>query len=58
MISEKMQPLLKNNSAIRMMFEEGKKMAAVYGQRMCMISAWETPAFRRRRRWSRPFRIF
>ena len=31
MISEKMQPLLKNNSAIRMMFEEGKKMAAVYG---------------------------
>ena len=31
MISEKMQPLLQNNSAIRMMFEEGKKMAAVYG---------------------------
>lgn len=32
MISEKMQPLLQNNSAIRMMFEEGKKMAAVYGE--------------------------
>lgn len=31
MISEKMQPLLQNNSAIRMMFEEGRKMAAVYG---------------------------
>lgn len=31
MISEKMAPLMKNNSAIRMMFEEGKKMAAVYG---------------------------
>lgn len=32
MISEKMQPLLRNNSAIRLMFEEGKKMAAVYGR--------------------------
>lgn len=31
MISEKMKPLMQNNSAIRMMFEEGKKMAAVYG---------------------------
>lgn len=31
MISEKMIPLMQNNSAIRMMFEEGKKMAAVYG---------------------------
>lgn len=32
MISEKMQPLLHNNSAIRAMFEEGNKMAAVYGR--------------------------
>lgn len=31
MISEKMMPLVQNNSAIRMMFEEGKKQAAVYG---------------------------
>lgn len=31
MISEKMIPLMQNNSAIRMMFEEGKKLAAVYG---------------------------
>ncbi|MGI6054544.1 MAG: pyridoxal phosphate-dependent aminotransferase [Clostridium sp.] len=31
MISKKMEPLMKNNSAIRMMFEEGKKMAALYG---------------------------
>lgn len=31
MISEKMKPLVNNNSAIRMMFEEGKKMAALYG---------------------------
>ena len=31
MISEKMKPLVNNNSAIRAMFEEGKKLAAVYG---------------------------
>ena len=31
LISEKMQPMIKNNSAIRAMFEEGKKMAAIYG---------------------------
>lgn len=32
MISEKMKPLVQNNSAIRAMFEEGKQMAAVYGR--------------------------
>lgn len=32
MISEKMLPLLKNNSAIRTMFEEGKRMSAVFGE--------------------------
>ena len=31
MISEKMKPLVNNNSAIRAMFEEGKKLAAIYG---------------------------
>lgn len=31
MIAEKMRPLVENNSAIRAMFEEGKKMAAQYG---------------------------
>lgn len=31
MVSEKMKPFMANNSAIRAMFEEGKKMAAVYG---------------------------
>ncbi len=31
LVSEKMRPLLENNSAIRAMFEEGKRMAAVYG---------------------------
>ncbi len=32
MISEKMKPLLHNNSAIRMMFEEGSRMKALYGE--------------------------
>ncbi|MDO5348556.1 MAG: pyridoxal phosphate-dependent aminotransferase [Lachnospiraceae bacterium] len=31
MISEKMKPLVQNNSAIRMMFEEGKRLASIYG---------------------------
>lgn len=31
MISEKMKPLVNNNSAIRAMFEEGKRLAAIYG---------------------------
>lgn len=32
MIAEKMRPLVENNSAIRAMFEEGKRMAAIYGR--------------------------
>ncbi len=32
MISDKMRPLVENNSAIRAMFEEGKKLAAQYGR--------------------------
>lgn len=32
MISKKMEGLVKNSSAIRAMFEEGKKMAALYGK--------------------------
>lgn len=31
MISEKMRPLVENNSVIRVMFEEGKRLAAIYG---------------------------
>lgn len=31
MVSEAMKPLIKNNSAIRAMFEEGKRMATRYG---------------------------
>lgn len=32
MISEKMKPLVENNSVIRVMFEEGKRLAAIYGE--------------------------
>lgn len=32
MISDKMIPFLQNNSAIRMMFEEGKRLSALYGE--------------------------
>lgn len=31
MISEKMKPLVANNSVIRVMFEEGKRLAAIHG---------------------------
>lgn len=31
MISEKMKPLVQNNSVIRIMFEEGKRLAAIHG---------------------------
>lgn len=31
MISEKMKPLVNNNSAIRAMFEEGRRLASIYG---------------------------
>ena len=32
MIAEKMKPYVKNNSAIRMMFEEGNRLRAIYGE--------------------------
>ena len=32
MISEKMKPLVNNNSAIRAMFEEGKRLEKLYGK--------------------------
>lgn len=31
MVAEKMRPLVQNNSAIRAMFEEGKRLAGIYG---------------------------
>ena len=32
MVSERMRPYMENNSAIRAMFEEGKRLAAIYGR--------------------------
>ena len=32
LISEKMKPLVENNSAIRTMFEEGKRLKSIYGE--------------------------
>ncbi len=32
MISERMKPLIQNNSAIRAMFEEGRRLAGIYGE--------------------------
>ncbi len=48
MIAEKMKPYVKNNSAIRMMFEEGNRLGQFTGQRMYLISVWEIPVFRHR----------
>ena len=45
MVSEKMKPFMANNSAIRAMFEEGKKM----GRKTYTISVWEIPMCRFRR---------
>ena len=45
MIADKMKSFVKNSSAIRAMFEEGKKMAEKYGAEMFMISVLETLMF-------------
>ena len=37
MISKKMEGFVKNSSAIRAMFEEGQKMAALYGAEKCAV---------------------
>ena len=47
MIAEKMKKLVNNSSAIRAMFEEGKKMAESTARKTSMISALEIPMFRR-----------
>ena len=50
MISEKMKPLVNNNSAIRAMFEEGNVWPLFMGRRMYTILVWETPTCLRRMR--------
>ena len=48
MISEKMKPYVKNNSAIRMMFEEGNRLRAKYGADKVLTSASEIQVYRHR----------
>ena len=48
MIAEKMKPYVKNNSAIRMMFEEGNVSEPSMGQTKFMILALGIRAFRHR----------
>ena len=47
MIAEKMKPFVQNNSAIRMMFEEGNRLRAKYG------SALVTQVFQHRIAYAR-----
>ena len=43
MIAEKSETICKkSNSAIRMMFEEGNRLRAIYGPEMYLISAWKS----------------
>ena len=57
MISEKMKGYVANSSVIRAMFEEGKKMAAIYGaDHVYDFSLVRT--FRRRKLSKRQSRIF
>ena len=55
MISEKMKPFVQNNSAIRAMFEEGKKMAAVYGKENVYDFSLGNPSVPAWQQYARPF---
>ena len=48
MIAEKMKPFVQNNSAIRMMFEEGNCLRAKYGADKVYDSVLEIRVFRHR----------
>ena len=43
MIADKMKALVNNSSAIRAMFEEGKKLAKEYGAENVYDLVWEIP---------------
>lgn len=43
MISERMKPLVMNNSAIRTMFEEGNRLAKIYGRDKCFCFSLGNP---------------
>ena len=48
MIAEKMKHMVANSSAIRAMFEEGNRLAEIYGAEN-VISAWGIRMYRRRK---------
>lgn len=48
MIAEKMKPFVQNNSAIRMMFEEGNRLRAKYGADKVYDFSLEIQVFRHR----------
>ena len=58
MIAEKMKPYVKNNSAIRMMFEEGNRFARFTDRKMYLISALEIQVFPHRIVFVRPLLIW
>ena len=49
MIADKMKNMVANSSAIRAMFEEGNRLAGIYGAGMYLISVWAIRTCRHRR---------
>ena len=49
MISKRLRASLDSSICIRDIFEEGKKLAAVYGPEIFIISVLEIPVWNRRR---------
>ena len=53
MIAEKMKPFVQNNSAIRMMFEEGNRLRAKYGANKVYDFSLVTQVFQHRIAYAR-----
>lgn len=49
MISKKMENMVANSSAIRAMFEEGNRLAKIYGPKMYLISVSVIQMYRHRK---------
>ncbi len=58
MIAEKMKPYVKNNSAIRMMFEEGNRLRAIYGPENVFDFSLGNPSVPHRTVFVRPLLIW
>lgn len=57
MIADKMVNLVNNSSVIRAMFEEGRRLAGIYGQIRYMISVWVILMFLHPRKLIRQYMI-